>query len=134
MTDKQAAGIQGHRKYPRYAVPWRIVVVYKKMSKHETYRGSICDLSLGGASFFADLNIHSAEPVVATIEIPAYLRNQKNTIVGARCHIIHSILSSNYGKFRIGLKFIDFNGKGKGDLTEALSRMVAINDNSSPYR
>lgn len=72
--------------------------------------------------------------MVVTIEIPAYMRDQKSTIVGARCLVLHSVLSSNYGKFRVGIKFIDFNGKGKVNLTEALSRMVAINDSSSPYR
>lgn len=104
------------------------------MGKHETYRGSICDLSLGGACFFTDLNIYSAEPVVATIEIPAYLQSQKNIIVGVRCMVLHSILSSNYGKFRVGIQFIDFNGKGKGALTEALSRLVAIGGTSNPYK
>lgn len=132
---KNAAGFSGQRKNPRYAVPWRIVVVYKKMGKHETFRGSITDLSLGGASFFSDHNIHSPDPVVVTVEIPAYAHNQKSTIVGARCIILHSILSSNYGKYRIGLQFMDFNGSGKKVLSDALSLLIPLSDgNSSPYR
>lgn len=133
-TPTNNAGAAGQRKHPRYAVTWRLVVVYKKMGKHETHRGSITDLSLGGASFFSDHNIHSEEPVVVTVEIPAYMHNQKNTIVGARCLILHSILSSNYGKYRIGLKFVDFNGSGKKVLTDALSILVPLADNSSPYK
>jgi hypothetical protein len=133
VTGKSVAGTQGHRNYPRYAVPWRIVIVYKKMGKHETYRGSVADVSLSGACFFSDLNIYSAEPVVVTIEIPAYMRDQKNTIVGARCLVLHSVLSSNYGKYRVGIKFIDFNGKGMGSLTEALSRLIAIGE-GKPYK
>jgi c-di-GMP-binding flagellar brake protein YcgR len=128
MAEKGTAGTSGLRKYSRYAVPWRIVIVYKKMGKPETYRGSISDLSLGGACLFADLNINSAEPVIVTVEIPPYQHSQKNTIVGVRCVILHSILSSNYGKYRVGIKFIDFNGKGEGYLMEALSRLVAIDD------
>lgn len=103
------------------------------MGKHETYRGSIADLSLGGVSFFSDVNIYSAEPVVATIEIPAYLHEQKNTIVGVRCTILLSILSSNYGKYRVGVRFIDFNGAGQTKLQEALSRLVAIGESKNPY-
>lgn len=97
------------------------------------HRGSIADLSLGGACLFADQNIYSAEPVVATIEIPSHLINQQNTIVGVKCVILHSILSSNYGKYRIGMKFIDFNGKGEGNLKEALSKLVSIDDTRKPY-
>lgn len=134
MTINNAGGSDKKRKTPRYAVPWRIVVVYKLGGKHETYRGSITDLSLGGASFFSDHNIYSTDPVVVTVEIPAYSHNQKNTIVGARCTILHSILSSNYGKYRIGIKFIDFNGSGKKVLTEALSALTPLADYSSPYK
>ena len=100
-------------------------MVYKKMGKHETYRGGLCDLSLGGASFFSDLNIQSADPVVVTIEVPSYLRGQKDSIVGVRCQVIHSVLSIKYAKFCIGIKFLDFNGNGKAVLTEALSGRVA---------
>lgn len=127
-------GSAAQRKNPRYAVPWRIVVVYKKLGKHETYRGSISDLSLGGVSFFADHNIHSPDPVVVTVEIPAYSFDKKSTIVGARCIILHSILSSNYGKYRIGMKFVDFNGSGKRVLTEALARMVPIKETPTSYK
>ena len=63
---------------------------------------------------------------MVTIEIPAYMQDQKNTIVGVKCVILHSILSSNYGKYRVGIKFIDFNGNGKDALTEALSKLIAI--------
>ena len=123
------------RRLPRYAVPWRIVVVYKIQGKHDTYRGSIADLSLGGASFYADHNIYSVDPVVVTVEIPAYSIHQKSTIVGARCLILHSILSSNYGKYRIGIKFLDFNGSGKKVLTDALAALTPIPDGSnSPYK
>ena len=104
------------------------------MGNSETYSANICDLSLGGASFFADMKISSLEPAAVTIEIPAGMPNQKNTIVGARCNILHSVLSSSYGKFRVGAKFIGFDGKGKGDLAESLSRLTAIEDNSRSIR
>ena len=132
--NSNSGGGAGKRKHPRYAVPWRIVVVYKHQGKHETFRGSISDLSMGGASFYADHNIYSPDPVVVTVEIPAYSVNQKSTIVGARCIVLHSILSSNYGKFRIGLKFIDFNGSGKRMLSDALAPLSPITDQGSPYK
>lgn len=103
------------------------------MGKSEMYQGNIADLSLGGACLFSDLHIYTTEPVVATIEIPSYTANQKNTIIGIKCVILHSILSSNYGKYRIGIKFIDFNGKGEINLKEALSRMVAIGGSGKPF-
>lgn len=127
--DNQSAEAKGQRKYPRYAVPWKIVVVYQRMGKREMYKGNISDLSLGGGSFLTDINICSAEPVIATIEIPAHLHDQKNTIVGVKCLVLLSILSSNYGKYRIGVKFVDFDGKGKIKLAEALSKFKAIGEN-----
>ena len=134
IPNSNGGGAGGKRKAARYAVPWRLVIVYKKQGKHETYRGSISDISLGGASFFADHSIHSPDPVVVTVEIPAYAHSQQSTIVGARCLILHSILSSNYGKYRIGLKFIDFNGSGKLVLTDALSLLVPIGEQPNPYQ
>lgn len=97
------------------------------------YRGGIADLSLSGASVFSDTNIHSAEPIVVTIEIPPYLHRQKSIIVGAKCRILHTVLSSNYGMFRIVLKFIDFDRSGKRDLTEALSSRIALGEYGSPF-
>lgn len=133
MSEPTGKGTGG-RKHPRYAVPWRIVLVYKKQGKHETFRGNIRDISLGGASFFSDYSISSPDPVVATVEIPPYAHNKQNTIVGARCLILHSILSSNYGKYRVGLKFMDFNGSGQRVLSEALSLMVPIGETPNPYQ
>lgn len=134
LADKLDAGTQRYRKLPRYAVPWRIFVVYKKRGKSETYRGLIADLSLGGTSFFSEVNIHSTEPIVVTIEIPPYLRRKKNIIVGAKCRIFRSVLSSTkYGLFHILLKFIEFDRDGQRNLTESLSGRVALGEYKAPY-
>jgi hypothetical protein len=132
MPDENAAPFKRHRAHQRYAVSWKAVVVAKRMGKQETHHGTVCDLSLGGATILTDRNIfHSAGHVVVTIEIPACRHNTRKIIVGAKCHILHSIISSEYGKHRIGIGFIDFDGNGKGVLTEALSRMVSISDKIS---
>ncbi len=125
--------MQVHRKYPRYATSWRIVVVYKRMGAHESYCGNVSELSLGGASFFADIKIFSPEPIVATIEIPTHLSSLKSPAVSVKCIILHSVPSSQNGKFRIGIKFIGFNDRGREILAEALSGLVAVNDNSKLY-
>ena len=134
MADKLAGAVQEYRKLPRYAVPWRIFVVYQKKGKREVYEGVITDLSLSTTSFFSEVNIHSAEPIVVTIEIPSYLRRQRNIIVGAKCRVFRSVLSSaNYGMFHILLKFIEFDRGGQRDLTEALSGRVPLGEYKVPY-
>ncbi len=134
LADKLAEETKGHRRLPRYAVPWRIFLIYKKKGKREIFRGVIADLSLGVASFYSEVNIHSAEPIVVTIEIPSYLRRKKNIIVGAKCRILRSVLSSgNYGMFHILLKFIEFDRGGQRELTDALSGRVALGEYKAPY-
>jgi hypothetical protein len=133
MPNKHVAKVIRPRKHPRYAVPWRIVIVYKRHGKQESYHGSICDLSLGGVTVFVDHIIHSSEPVVATIEIPGVVSGQRTNVVGVRCNITHSILSANYGKFKLGMQFIEFNGKSKDVLMDALANRMSIRDTSQPY-
>jgi hypothetical protein len=134
LTEKYAAGAMVHRNNPRFAVPWKIAVVYKRMGSHESYYGNVCDVSLGGASFMADMNIYSVDPAAATIEILASPLALKNNIVGARCQILHSVLSSQSGKFRVGAKFLDFNGQSRGYLEQALSVLTAIRESNQVYR
>ena len=133
MTNGQATGTLGRRSHPRYAAQWKIVVVYKHNDKHETYRGKIVDISLGGTTLFASNHIYSEKPVIATIEIPPYRHFKNSTIVGVRCTILHSIHSSTFGKYRIGLKFISFNGKGESDLKEVLSGLIELHVLQNPY-
>lgn len=134
QPEKQPEEKKRHRKASRYAVPWRVVIVYKKFGKRTTYdEGRIADLSTGGVSLYSDVNIYSTEPVVITIEIPPYSNRQKSIIVGAKCSLFCSILSSNYGKFRLILKFLDFDRSGKRDLTEALSGRTALDEYGNPF-
>ena len=123
-----------YRKFPRYAVPWRIFIVHKKRGKREMFRGVIADLSLSGASFFSEVNISSPEPLAVTIEIPPYANRQTNIIVGVRCSIFRSVLSSaQYGLFHILIKFIEFDRSGEKDLTDALSGRVPLGEYKPPY-
>jgi hypothetical protein len=123
-----------YRKYPRYAVPWRIFIVHKKRGKREMYRGVISDLSLTGVSIFSEVSITSSDTLAVTIEIPPYANRQNNIVVGVRCSIFRSVLSSRqYGLFHILLNFIEFDRNGKRDLTEALSGRIPLAEYKAPY-
>jgi hypothetical protein len=117
------------RNHERYPVHWKAVIIYKKNGKEATFHGRTYDLSLGGASIYADENIYVDDPVVMTIKVRTKLNSSR--VIGVKCQMLYTILSSNYGKFRIGIQFLEFNADGEDTLTEALSKLVPIKDNKA---
>lgn len=115
-----------HRQYDRYAVHWQVVIIYRKDGKDATFHGRTYDLSLGGACIYADHNIFVVEPVAMSIRV--HTSHHSFKVIGVKCSMLYNILSSNYGKFRIGIQFIEFNGDGKEVLAEALSKRPVIKD------
>lgn len=129
--DKKAASAPVRQ--PRYSLPWRIVVIHKKMGAHEKFRGGITDISMSGVLFYSDNHISPTAPVVVAIEIPPYV-NQRSMIIGARCVVHFSTFSSaSYGKYRVVLRFLDFDRGGRKDLKKALDRREELNKRSGLY-
>lgn len=113
-----------HRLLKRHAVHWKVVIIYKKDGKDATFHGQTYDLSLGGACIYSDENIYVEEPVVMSIKVRTKHSSQK--VIGVKCQMLYNIISSNYGKFRIGIQFIEFNADGKEVLADALSRLPMV--------
>lgn len=126
LTKNGDAEKANHREYDRYAVHWQVVIIYKKDGKDATFHGRTYDLSLGGACIYADQNIFVLEPVAMTIRV--HTNHHSFKVIGVKCSMLYNIISSNYGKFRIGIQFLEFNGDGKKVLAEALSKRPVIKD------
>ena len=115
----EMAEIADHKVYDRHAVNWPVVIIYKKNGKEFTFHGKTYDLSLSEACIYADHNIYVEEPVVMTIKVRT--SPQRSKVVGVKCNMLYNVVSSNYGKFRIMLQLLDFDGDGKNILAKALS-------------
>lgn len=62
------------------------------------------------------------------MSIRVHTNHHSFKVIGVKCCMLYNILSSNYGKFRIGIQFLEFNGDGKEVLAEALSKRPVIKD------
>jgi hypothetical protein len=111
----------------RYSVHWPVVIIYKKAGADCTFHGQTFDLSLGGACIYADENIFVEDEVVMSIMV--HTINHKRKVIGVKCRMLYNIVSTNYGKFRIGIQFIEFNGNSREVLSQSLaSRPIIKNE------
>lgn len=114
-------GIEKRRHY-RHPIHWRIAVVHKYGGKNDIYHGRTNDLSMWGASVLVDHNIFVMSDVVLLLAIPPLNTGQKETIVEIQCRMVYTVLDSEHGQFRIGIRFQGFKGDGKRILSDVLSK------------
>lgn len=132
QTIRSARSIE-NRKHYRYPIHWRVVIVHKNGNKNDIYRGRTHDLSLGGASIFVDHNIFMDSKVLMLLAIPPSIPGQKETIIVIQSRMAHTVFDSAKGQFRIGMRFLSFNGEGKKILSCILSKRAIPESNSRPY-
>ena len=111
-----------HRRHYRHPIHWRIAIVHKTGDKHDIYHGHTHDLSIGGASILVDHNIFVMSNVVLLLAIPPRHTGQKETIVEIQCRMVYTVLDSERGRFRIGIRFLSFKEDGKRVLNGILSK------------
>lgn len=112
----------GHerRQYSRYSVDWVASVMHKSNGGNELYRDRLRDISLGGASFYSNLEIYSDQPLVMLIEIPLPYGKIRKSIAGIECALCKPVFSDEKQQFHSGVQFLRYYGIDKHLLAEAL--------------
>lgn len=134
LTRPRGAGGSEKRKHCRHPIHWRIAVVHKNGGKNDIYHGQTNDLSMWGASILVDHNIFVMSDVVLLLAIPPYHMGQRETIVEIQCRMVYTVLDSEHGRFRIGLRFKQFKGQGKRALTEILTKREISKQEQKRFR
>jgi c-di-GMP-binding flagellar brake protein YcgR len=93
---------------PRYAVHWKIAIMYEKNGKKELFKGRTFEVSASGTSFLSQHNIFVEGEVTVLLALAWYRDNLSEKVVEIRARMIHTILSSESQMFRTGLQFISF--------------------------
>ena len=106
---------------PRYAVHWKIGILYEKDGKREIFHGRTFEVSASGSSFLSQHNIFKDGNVKVLLALPWYRDNQQEKVIEIEARIIHTILSSENQSFRTGLQFISFKDD-KGHFLEIALR------------
>ena len=111
----------------RYAVHWKVGIMYKKDEKNEVFHGRTFEVSSTGTSFLSQHNIFFGGEVTALLALPWYRDNQTEKIIQIRSRVIHTILSSENQSFRTGLQFLEFKGDTGHLLEIALRDQPKVN-------
>jgi hypothetical protein len=112
-------GLHERRRCMRYLVDWTAVLM-KKEGGGELFHDRIHDVSLCGASFFAEADIYTEQPLVLLLETPqAFGRTEKN-IAGIECVMCQPVYVPEEGKYRVELRFVRFYGIAKHLLADIL--------------
>lgn len=93
---------------PRYAVHWKIGILYEKNGKNEIFHGRTFEVSTTGTSFLSQHNIFKDDNVTVLLALPWYRDNQQEKIIEIKARIIHTVLSTENQSFRTGMQFISF--------------------------
>jgi len=111
----------------RFAVHWKIGILYEKGGKREVFHGRTHEISASGASFLSQHNIFMEGEVTALLALPWYRDNLTEKIIEIKSRVIHTILSSEHNKFRTGLQFNNFKNDTGYLLEIALRDQPKIN-------
>ena len=130
---KSSSGTPEGRKHYRHPIHWRIALIHKVDDKNVTYHGRTHDLSVSGASILVDQNIFVMSEVLILLAIPPLHAGQRETLIEIQCSMAYTVLDSEQGRFRIGLRFLHFKGEGKRILTDILSKRVLPKSEQKSY-
>ena len=128
-----ASGEHGRRKHYRHPLRWRVAVVNKSGGQHDIYHGRTHDISLSGASIMLERNVFFTAEVVILLAIPPMHQGQRETILEIQCNVMHTVMDSASGLFRLGMKFVHFKGEGKQVLHDILSKRHIPKQDTKPY-
>jgi c-di-GMP-binding flagellar brake protein YcgR len=117
-VDRQV--LHERRQHKRYAIDWMAVLLTKDEHGKEVFHGRLHDVSLGGAGFHADANIHTVQRLILLLEAPLAFGRVTKHIAGVECSMRTPIYVPEQGKFRVGLHFVRFHGINKHLLADIL--------------
>lgn len=122
MFDEKEASGSELRKHIRYRVHWPVAVVHERDGRSEIFHGRTHDLSVNGASIYADHNIFTEEPVTVLLAMPPLSADQREIILEIHSRMAYTVLAANHHQFRIGLHFVRFKENGRTLLANNLSQ------------
>jgi c-di-GMP-binding flagellar brake protein YcgR len=109
-----------HRQETRHPFHWPVAIVFDSTEDQETYHGVTKDLSLIGCSILTEHNVFSEHPVSILLSLPTEHPGGRRRIVEAKAQMVYTVLSAGHRKFRCGIHFLNFKGKGRATLKRAI--------------
>lgn len=105
---------------------WNASIIIELGDEKIIHQGRTFDISLGGASFYTEVNMFVKEPVVMLLSIPDGRSIKDWLVLEIRCRMVYAVLSANHDKFRIGLHFLSFKEGGKKALEKILHNHIPL--------
>ncbi|MRR51716.1 MAG: PilZ domain-containing protein [Rhodocyclaceae bacterium] len=102
----------GKRAFPRYPVDWAIHVRSQGIEQH----GQAHDISLGGVSLVTDRTLHG-EDVLLRIA-------SGQGSIDVEALPVYAIPAETAGRFKIGLRFLSFDGNSRESLAAAIAELA----------
>ena len=94
-----------HRRSVRYNASWHIVI---DIDGHESYQGTIKDISLHGAAILNGLNLRAQTPITLHIHIPSMINHGSPRIVSVHGKTSYTVHDNQHQCFRVGIAFVEF--------------------------
>lgn len=113
-----------NRQHPRFKLYWNVTVIPKsKGDKPIIISGQTCEISKGGMSMLSEANlvVTSKMHATATLTIPSLKAGQLSKTIDIPCLIVHSYLDNAFGKFRLGLDFMEMEQETRIVLEKSLA-------------
>jgi len=107
---------RAHRRFPL-----RCKVALRGNDQQLIY-GDTTDVSLGGASVLLGQNIAKGTIFTFYLQLPAHKAGVKPDVVEARAKVMYTAFSADHDRWRLGIQFLDFNGKNRQMLEAELQR------------
>lgn len=126
MSEESSPPSAEHRKYPRYRVHWKVLIVHEQSGTKQIFKGRTHDLSIKGASIHSDRNIFVEGKVTVYLVMPTLAGDLGEKIIEIESRMAYTVLASNQHQFRIGLHFLKFKENGHRLLSENLARRSTV--------
>lgn len=126
MSGESSSPSAEHRKYPRYRVHWKVLIVHEQNGTRQIFKGRTHDLSINGASIYSDHNIFVEGKVTVYMVMPTMAGDLSEKIIEIESRMAYTVLASKQHQFRIGLHFLKFKENGRRLLSENLANRSTV--------
>ena len=116
-----------HRQEKRFPFHWPVAIVFDATETQETYHGVTHDASLHGCAILTEHNVFSTHNVSILISLPPLHPGGSRRVVEVTARMAYTVLASGYQKFRCGVEFLNFKGKGRAVLKREIEKSGSIN-------
>jgi c-di-GMP-binding flagellar brake protein YcgR len=100
----------------RHPFHWPVAIVFDSTEDQDIYHGITYDVSVNGCAILTEHNIFSDQPVSVLLSPPNEQPGRGRTIIEIKARMVYTVLSAGHRKFRCGIQFLKFKGKGRATL------------------